>query len=485
MATISSAGIGSGLDVNGIITQLMAVERQPLTALQKEETKLETKVSDIGKVQSLVSALRDKAGALSSVTMWSQTAGSSADASSVAVTTANGAAVGNYSVEVQQLASAQTVSSRVFAAADTPGNFGPGTLTIQLGAWTGDPITGFAPKAGASVVTVTIGAGDDTLAAVRDKINAADAGVTATIVKDASGARLAIRSKTTGAENGFRITAAETSDDGVAANGLSALAYDALGTSQMTLAQRSANALATINGIAVESASNTLTDVSDGVTLKLIQQTSAPVDIKVEADTGAVKTAVQDFVKAFNDLASFVRDQTKYDATSKTAGAMQGDSLVVGLQRQLRAVLNQGSTASTTFTRLADIGITMGSDGTLSTKDSALDHGLANLPELRKLLSADGTAGADTGFMRRYKNLGDALLGADGAFETRTASLHSRMDRNSSQQDQLQARLAATEKRLRSQYEALDKTMGQMSGLSNYMTQQLDALNNFYKAANK
>ena len=242
MATISSAGVGSGLDVNGIITQLMAIERQPLTALQREETKLTTKVSDVGKLQGLVSTMRDKAGSLSSSTLWSQTAGSSADAGAVSVTTTNGAAVGSYSVAVQQLAAAQTVSSRVFTASDTAAQFGPGTLTIELGTWTGTPTSGFTPKTGAPAVTVTIDAADDTLAEVRDKINAANAGVTATIVNDASGARLAIRSTATGAENGFRISATETVDDGVAANGLSALAYDALGSSQMTRNQSAANA---------------------------------------------------------------------------------------------------------------------------------------------------------------------------------------------------------------------------------------------------
>ncbi len=482
MASITSAGIGSGLDVNGIITQLMAIERQPLAALKTEETKLNAKVSTFGKLQSLLSAVRDKAGSIGSLTLWNQRAGTSSDNAAVAVTTAAGAAIGSYSVEVQQLASAQTLSSRAFAASDTAAQFGAGTLTIELGEWTGEPISGFTAKAGATPVTVTLTAEDDTLAEVRDRINAAGAGVTATIINDASGARLALRSAQTGAENGFRVAAAETIDDGVAANGLSALAYDALGASQMTANQRAANALASVNGIDVESVSNTLANVSDGVTLRLQRETTGPVEVGVATDTGAVKTALEDFAKAFNELATFLREQTKYDEASKTAGAMQGDSLAIGLQRQLRHVINEASTASTTFSRLADVGITMQSDGTLAINASALDNGLANLDQLRSLLATDGTASADSGFMQRFKDLGDLLLGVDGAFEGREDSLQQRLDRNEERQAQMEARLVSTEQRLRKQYATLDVNMGQLSSLSSYMTQQLQALNNFYTA---
>jgi flagellar hook-associated protein 2 len=481
MATITSAGIGSGLDVNSIITQLLAIERQPLVALQSQQTQLTTKLSDFGKLQGMVSAMRDKSSALSSTTLWKQTSGSSAD-SAVAVTTSSGAAVGAYSVQVQQLAATQTISSRRFNDAD-PAVFGPGTLTIELGTYTGSPaITGFDAKAGSSAITVTLGAEDNTLAAVRDKINAADAGVTATIINDANGARLAIRSKDSGAENGFRISAAETSDDGVAANGLSALAFDARSASQMTLNQSAANALATINGINIESASNTLANVSDGVTLKLVKTTTSPVEVNVSADSAAVKTAVEDFVKSYNELASYIHAQTQYNESSHSGGPMQGDSLVLGVQRQMRALLNDPSTASSAFGRLSDIGLSLQRDGTLEIRAGALDNGLANLSELKKLFAAEGTSNADSGIMRRFKNLGDALLGADGAFDTRTESLRARIDRIGDRTDQMQARLASTEQRLRAQYTALDRNMGTLNGLSSAVTQQLAALNNFYTA---
>lgn len=473
---ISSTGIGSGLDVNGIITQLMAIERRPLQLLETEKSALNTQLSTFGKMQGLMSAMRDRANSLTSLTLWNRTTGTSSDPTAVSVSTGSSSATGNYSVSVQKLAAAQTISSRAFTSSTEPA-FTPGTLTIELGSWTGDPASGFATKAGATAVPVTIGPDDDTLAEVRDRINAAGAGVTASIINDANGSRLAIRSKDTGAENAFRISASETADDGVAANGLSALSFDLLGgPSQMGRNQTAANALATVNGIAIESASNVLADVSDGVTLTLFKESATPVEVGVTTDTAAVKTALEDFVKAFNELASFIREQTKYDEATKKAGALQGDRTAVGLQGQLRAVLNQASSASGVFGRLSDIGIVMKGDGTLETKSGALTNALANLGEMRKLLATDGTTNADTGFMQRFKELGDATLGIDGSFESRNSSLKSRIERNDDRQEQMTNRLAQTEKRMRAQYEALDANMAKLTSMSNYMAQQLQAM---------
>src|SRR5205823_6066563 len=156
-----------------------------------------------------------------------------------------GAASGSYSVTVQKLATSQTATSTAFASSSS--TLSAGTLTIELGTWTGDPETGFTAKSGSSPVSITIGAGETSLSAIRDKINAANAGVTASIINDASGARLSIRSTSTGAENAFRLTATESTDDGDASTGLSALGYDATAASPMTRNQKAINAQATIN----------------------------------------------------------------------------------------------------------------------------------------------------------------------------------------------------------------------------------------------
>jgi flagellar hook-associated protein 2 len=323
-------------------------------------------------------------------------------------------------------------------------------------------------------VTVTIGPGETSLASIRDKINAAGAGVTASIVTDASGARLSLRSAATGAENAFRITATETVDDGAAATGLTALAYDAAGgASQMTRSETAVDAKATINGIAIASASNTLANVVDGLTINLLQPTTGAVTVSVATDTATIKQKIADFVGAFNALAGFLHSQTAYNADTKSAGALQGDQTANSLQQALRNVLNKAGSASSTFSRLSDVGITMQTDGTLATDATKLDNAMASMPQLQKLFAASGTDAASTGFAVRWKNLADAALGTGGTFETRTASLNSRLRQNSNDQANLQTRLSGIEARMRAQYTALDTQMAQLNGLSAYVTQQM------------
>ncbi|MBL0088342.1 MAG: flagellar filament capping protein FliD [Ideonella sp.] len=473
--SLSSAGIGSGLDVNSIVTQLMAVESRPLNLLKTQAESINTKLSSFGKLQSYFAALRDKSADLSSAVIWSGTIGASADASSVKVATGSNAVAGNYSVQVTKLAASQTVTSS--AQASSSATLNEGSLTIELGTWTGTPTSGFAAKAGASPVTISIGAGETSLASIRDKINGANAGVTASIVTDANGARLSLRSKDTGAENGFRITAAESSDDGDANTGLSALNYSATAASPMTRSQQAVNAEAQINGIDISSASNVLNNVVDGLTITLQKPTTTPVEVTVQPDTDSIKKKVTDFVSAFNDLANYLHTQTAYNADNKTAGALQGDQSAVALQNQLRAVLNQGSTASSTFTRLSDVGLALKADGTMSLDSSKLDNALGNLGELKKMFAASGSDNASTGYMQRWRQLGDAALGSEGAFASRTQGLKDFLTRNSKSQDAMSLRLSLTETRMRARYNALDTQMASLNATSTYLSQQITAMN--------
>ena len=475
MATITSTGIGSGLDVNSIVTQLMALESRPLNLLQQAQSSLNTQMSAIGTLQSRMSALRDASNALTSVSLWKQTTATSANSAAVKVSTSSGAATGSYAVAVDHLAGGQTLASTALASSAT--TVGEGSLTIELGAWDGEDPPGFLAKDGASPVTINIGTGEDSLASIRDKINSAEAGVTATIITDASGARLSLRSKDTGAENAFRITASETVDDGNPATGLSAFAYDGSASSPMTRSQTAINALASINGIAVESASNVLEGVADGLTLTLTQPTTTAVEVSVVADTAAVQKSVENFVSAFNDVAKYIHDQTQYNADTKVGGTLQGDRLVGSLQTQLRGIVNQGSSASSVFERLTDIGISFTSTGTLSISSSKLTDALGNLPELRKVLAADGSDSDSSGFIDRFKDFATSVLGAEGAFENRTASLKGQLSLNGKSQESMERRLTQTEERLRRQYQALDTAMSSLSATSSYLTQQLSMLN--------
>jgi flagellar hook-associated protein 2 len=472
---ISSTGVGSGLDVESIVTQLMAIERRPVTLLQNAATDLKAQLSSFGQMQSYMSAFRDKANALTSTTLWGQTVATASDTTAVSVSTGSSASAGSYSISVSKLAASQTVTSTAFAASTSV--VGEGSLSIELGTWSGDPATAFSAKAGSSPVSITIGPTETSLASIRDKINAAGAGVTASIVNDASGARLSLRSTSTGAENGFRVTATETVDDGNPATGLSALGYNGEGLSPMSLNQKALNAEAKINGIDIVSASNTLANVADGLTVKLLKTTTSAVDVSVTQDTDAVKTAINGFVSAYNDLNGFIRTQTKYNPDSKVAGTLQGDRTAVGLQNQLRSVLRDSSTASALYTRFSDVGIEIQKDGSLQVKAAKLTDALGNLADLRKVLaSTDDSTATSTGIVQRFKLFADQVLDTDGALQTRTDGLNLSVKLNSQRQDALNSRMDETEKRLRAQYQTLDANMAKLSQLSGYVNQQLSSL---------
>ena len=476
MATISSIGIGSGLDINSVITQLLAVERQPLTQLQTEASTLQTKLSTYGKMQSGLAAVRDAASALTKAATWGATTGTSSDSSAVQVATNSATRAASYSVEVQALASAQSNATGVYASADSL--VGEGSLHIELGTW-GAGQASFTPQAGVAAIDISVGPPAESLAQLRDKINASHAGITASVLSDASGARLVLRSSATGAANGFRIGINDNDGNNVDGVGLSALAFDpSAGILTMAQALAAANASATLNGLSVSSASNTLSEVLDGITLTLSKVTSAPVQVEARQDNTAIRKALDGFVSAYNSLNQLVVEQTKYDAASKTGGVLQGDSAAVAVRNQLRSLLGNPSSASTMFGRLADIGFDVQRDGSIKVDDNKLANGLANLPEMSKLFAnSDLLNPANSGIAVRLRSLADNILGIDGTLRTRSDGQRPRIDNNQTQQDRLNDRVAQTEKRLRAQYTALDRQMGQLTSLSNYVTQQMAMLN--------
>ena len=455
--SITSTGIGSGLDVNAIVSKLMSVESQPLTLLQNEATSLNSTLSAVGQLKSLTSTMRDAASALTSLDLWNGTKSSSTDSSSVSATSDDGAAVGNYSVTVSALASAQTVSSQAYGSSSS--TLGEGTLSFQVGS--------------NAAVDISIAA-TDTLANVRDKINAANAGVTATIINDASGARLAFTAKNTGTANAFTVTGTET---GSGSPGLAALTYDPNNSgSAMVLNQQAADAKARINGIDITSSSNTLSGVADGLTITLQKTTSSPVTVAVTADNDAVTSAVNKFVSAYNGLMSYIKTQTKYHPTSKTAGTLQGDFTTVGEQAQMRNVLNNAFSGNSSFKNLSQVGITIGSDGTMAVDSTKLTDAMSHRADLKELFMADGSTAETQGFMTRFRELGDTLLATDGSLTTRTNSLNAMLKTNGQDQSNMQDRLDQTQARLLKQYQALDTMMAQLSSTSSYLTQQLTAL---------
>jgi flagellar hook-associated protein 2 len=460
---MSSAGIGSGLDVNSIISQLMAIEKKPLTVLETKETSIQSTVSEYGKIKSALSTLRDLASKLAGTTTWGQTV---TNASSTAVSaSSNNSAAGTYSVEVQSLASVQTLATATPVPATS--TLGAGTLRIELGTWTtANKKTTLTPKPGSTAVDISIAA-TDTLAMIRDKINGAGAGVTAMIMTDAAGSRLLIRSNASGAENAFRTS------------GHSALTFDLSGgASAMTKSQTAADAMATVNGLAVQSTSNTFSNIVDGLTLNLSAVTTAPVTVNVVTDTESLKKTLTEFAAAYTAVVKLIAAGTKYDPAAKKGAILQGDSAATGLLRQLRTLAGTASGASSAFGRLSDVGLEIQGDGSMTVNASKVDSALGNLAELKKLFAnSDLLNPSNDGMAKRFRVVTDAMLGIGGALTARTEGLGQQLQRNQKDQDRLELRLEAIEKRLRAQYTALDRNMAMLNSQSNYITQQIAAFN--------
>jgi flagellar hook-associated protein 2 len=475
--TITSLGVGSGLDLNSIVTSLVAIEQQPITQLQAQASVLQTEISDFGQISSLMSALESSATALRNPGLWTAQLASSSNSSAVSATAGSGAVSGNYEVTVDSLAAAQTLDSGTPYSSSTD-LVGSGTLTLQLGSWNSDQ-SSFTAKSGSSAVNITVSA-SDTLDSLVSKINSMGMGVTASLVSDANGVRMALTSTSTGAANGFRVQAADSDGNNIDSAGLSAFAFDPpSGTDGMHLATAAANAIATINGIDVSSASNTITGAVYGLSITLGQKTSTAVNIAVNPDKDSISSAIDSFVSAFNGVAAYLETATKYDSSTQVAGDLQGNSAANSMQTQLRNTLNMTTGASSVFKSLTDVGIRFQRDGTVSIDQPTLTSALTNLPELKKAFATIGSNSSNNGFATNFFNLAMQVLGPSGLLTTAKQGLQTQLNQNSDDQATLNNHVAAYQQTLLAQYSALDQQLGQLNGLSSYVSQQIAALNSY------
>jgi flagellar hook-associated protein 2 len=394
-AAVSSPGIGSGLNVNSIVSQLMSVEQQPLTALQTAQTGYQADLSAWGTVQSAISSLQTAAQALDDPNQLQSLSASVGDTSQMSASVNSQAVAGSYSIAVNTLAQSQQLISSGFA--NTTSIVGTGTLTFNFGTYNSTANT-FTPNATAAAPSVTIDSSDDTLQGVANAVNAAGIGVTATIVNDgsSSGNHLVFTSTATGTSNSMQITVADSDGNNTDSSGLSQLAYDptaAVGSGQnLSQTQAAQDATLSIDGIAVTKPSNTITDAIQGVTLNLTKAApSTPTTLTVASDSSGITTALNNFVSAYNSLNTTMAGLTAYDASTNTAGLLLGDPTAGALEDRIQSVLAQ-ALPSGTLTTLEQVGLGVNSDGSLSLDTSTLNAAVAANPNaIVPLFAAVGT----------------------------------------------------------------------------------------------
>lgn len=464
MATVSSLGVGSGLDLEGMLTKLMSVEKQPLLKMQQKEASYQARISALGSLQGALSSLQGSASNLvpsSTQTLaekYTAFGTSVADSSVASASTSTGAVAGTYSLEVTALAKAHRLASSAFSGGSTS-SISQGTLTLELGTLSGGAFTADSAR----TKTITITSSNNTLAGLRDAVNASGADVTATIVTGQSGAQLMLTSNSTGNKNVMRLSGLTGFDfNPVAATG-------SMTQSAASGGQAASDASAVLNGIAITSSTNTVTGALDGVTLTLSKtNVGSPTSVTITKNTNSPLTAaLNSFVQAYNEANNTMRSMGAYDANTKQAGALQGQAVLRSAQSKLRdLVFNTSAPSGIASTRkLNDIGVTMSKDGSLTLDGTKLSAAItADFAGVASLVSKVGTA---------FKTGIDGLVGTSGSIPAATASANALIKELGKRETALSDRLTAIDARYRKQFTALDSTVASMNKTSTYLTQQL------------
>jgi flagellar hook-associated protein 2 len=397
MSTLNSPGIGSGLDVSAIVTAIVDAEMAPVESrLDRREEDLTVDISAFGQLQSSMVTFRSALTDLQRLSDFDEPTVSSSQTSIVTATASNDAEIGTHTITVNNTAKAQNISQGF--TSPSPTNFG-GEIKIELGTYDVGHTTFTAGSTPA--VNITIDA-NSSLVDVKNAINSADAGVSASIINDGATEYLVLKGENTGAENAFRLTTISDDDGNITdGTGLSALNY--VESSNATYSQNAqlnvtaVDSEVVLDGLTLNTQSNTLTDVIDGLTIEL--QSEDPLTtatLNVSFDTETVKTRITDFVDDFNTLFSTINDLTKYEVENGkvTTGELFGDSTARGIQSGLRSLLTTPVTnLSGSVTSLVDLGLSYNSENLIDLDESQLDNLLANnYEDVAKLFTFAATA---------------------------------------------------------------------------------------------
>lgn len=362
---ITATGLGSGLDVETLVAQLVLADVQPAEQrLNSEEAGFQAELSAYGIVSNELASFQSSIAAAAN--LGNYTAYSSiSDDETVDAVAGSAAEAATYNIEVTALAGKQVLaSSSASEFSATSDVVGEGTLTIQ------------SLAGGAEPVVITIDSSNSTLAGIRDAINTAAAAVTASIINDGSGYRLVLTASDTGLENRVDITVSETSDDGDQGAGLSQMAYSSTnGSGNLTQVQVAQDAAFSIDGLDITSPSNTISSAVEGLTFSLNGVTSRPVEITVSKNKSLAIAAVNGFVNAFNSLNESLSGLTAYNSELESGSTLTGDATVRTILSGVRNLINTAIPyVDGNYATLAELGITTNVlTGSLEVDASALD----------------------------------------------------------------------------------------------------------------
>ncbi len=451
---LTAAGIGSGLDINGIVSALVDASFVPRqVTLDQREAAVQTEISAIGSLKSAMSEFQDKLERLQKLETFDKRKAATNLSDYLTASASSTATAGTYNVVVKSLAESHKVGSVAVADPDAP--IGEGSLSITAGVdEEGNPLS----------MTLAVEA-DDTLADIAAKINSAEdnPGVTATIITGDTGPRLVMTSDNTGTDNEITVTATDTSVTGLT---------DTFCAMEELVA--AANATLTIDGLDVTSQSNEVKNAIQGVTLNLKDaDLSKTTKVTVSKDASGAKSAVEEFVEAYNKLQDSIGTLTAYDPETEAAGPLQGDSLPRTITSQMRNVmsssfdLGNGETGS-----LSQFGVSFDRYGKLEIDDDKLKETLdSDMASLAQLFAAE-----DTGLAYRLDSTVDVYTQTGGLLSSRDDTLKGQLDRIETDREQLTRQMSAYEARLFKQFNAMDAIVYQLNAQAAMLTERLGSL---------
>jgi len=451
MATIQAPGIGSGLDVNDIVTKLMEIERQPIDNLTTKKSFVNAQISAYGSLKSKVSDFQTAMSNLNSPEKFQVYQATSGNDSVFTSSVSSGAVAGNYNIEVVNLAERDKIATKAYTDSSTV--VGEGTLNISIGADSFD---------------VTIDGTNNTLAGIRDAINNAtdNTGVSATIVTGDDGARLVLSSEETGTDNALRISITDSDGGNTDEAGLSALAYNPEGGVEFRAAISSAqNALVRIDGFNVSSSTNTITGAIDGMTINAAS--IGTTTLSVTRDDEKILESVEAFATAFNALRSEINKQRN--------GQLEADSTLLTLERQIFDVLNAGtSVEGSSFSYLIEAGVSINKQGVMEVdSDRVTEIMNTDFESFTNLFASE-----NGGFAAKLSTLSNGWLESNGLIDSREDGLKTQVEGIDDQILRMEDRMISVEARIRAQFTALDTLVSSLNNTSSFLTQQLASLNN-------
>ncbi len=474
MASITALGTGSGIDLESMVTKLMDVERLSITRVQNRQKSVESEISGLGQLSNALSSIQTAAKDLlpasstasmkDTFTTYKASVVNEKVASATLKSGVKNPATGGYSLEVEQLASSHRLVTKAGAENKIEN---AGTLKIEIGSLSekDGKKTFFAN--GAKTLEIDVKK-DASLSDIRDAINKANGGVSATIIKGSGGEQLVLSSKDTGLDNVMKIS------------GLDNFAFDPVADSATNKMSDSAtdggaaaqNAKLSINGIAAESSSNVVENVLDGVSLTLYGTNKGdPTTVSVSVDNSTKITEGLDaFVTSFNASAKIISDLGKYDQETGETGLLQGRAILRNSKTQLTKLISgNNGIAGSEYQNLASIGVSFSKTGELQLDSSMLKTALSR--------DYDGVMGLVQNTFKGLDSGVDKMITTDGTVTKSTESTNKILSQLKEQESTLNTRLNNIESRYRKQFTSLDSLVSSWNNISSYISQLVDSMN--------